>query len=75
MSRDGPKRHHRPALLAAIQAATGAFTAVEVTYLAAHGGRAADAGCVAPAVVIHEWHLHPPLRRQEVVRVVIHSRA
>lgn len=34
--------YRRPALLAAIQDATGAFTAVEVTYLAAHGGRASD---------------------------------
>jgi hypothetical protein len=34
--------YRRPALLAAIQDAAGAFTAVEVTYLAAHGGRASD---------------------------------
>lgn len=32
----------RPALLAAIQAPDGAFTAVEVTYLTAHGQRATD---------------------------------
>lgn len=34
--------YRRPALLAAIQDAAGGFTAVEVTYLAAHGGRASD---------------------------------
>lgn len=34
--------YRRPALLAAIQDAAGAFTAVEVTYLAANGGRASD---------------------------------
>ena len=34
--------YRRPALLAAIQDAAGAFTAVEVTYLAGNGGRASD---------------------------------
>lgn len=34
--------YRRPALLAAIQDAAGVFTAVEVTYLAANGGRASD---------------------------------
>ncbi|MDO9224294.1 MAG: toprim domain-containing protein, partial [Caulobacter sp.] len=35
-------RHHRPALLVGVSDATGAFTAVEVTYLAPNAHRAAD---------------------------------
>ena len=35
-------RHHRPALLVSVSDAMGAFTAVEVTYLAPNAHRAAD---------------------------------
>jgi hypothetical protein len=35
-------RHHRPALLVGVSDATGAFTAVELTYLAPNAHRAAD---------------------------------
>jgi len=38
----GAGRHRRPALLAGVQDAAGAFTAVEVTYLAPNCQRAAD---------------------------------
>jgi hypothetical protein len=37
-----PTRYVRPALLAAIHAADGQFTAIELTYLTAAGGRAQD---------------------------------
>ncbi len=37
-----PGRHRRPALLAGVQDASGRYTAVEITYLAANGRRALD---------------------------------
>lgn len=66
----GESRHHRPALLAAIRDADGAFTAIEVTYLSANGRRARDLRLsrktVGPAPPGCAVRLHAPAPRMLV---------